>query len=315
MVQNTLSCWVVVEDGLTGTENQCIGVTEALNIQPLVQRIRLRQPWSALSPYLAFEGGESFSPPLPPAFPDLLITAGRKSIAAARYIKKKSGGRTFTVHLQDPRYPCPFIDLIAVPHHDRLRGKNVLVTDGAVNRITASRLESAREAFSTVFSALPSPRVAVLIGGDSKTHRFSEASADALAQKLAGLHAGLMVTVSRRTGDSTAALLRSRLLRENVYFWDGTGDNPYMGILAWADYIVVTSDSVSMLSDAGSTGKPVYIHYMEGGSDKFTRLYDHFTQLDIIRPFMGVLEPWSYPPLCDAQKVADAIRKEMNVRA
>jgi hypothetical protein len=69
-----------------------------------------------------------------------------------------------------------------------------------------------------------------------------------------------------------------------------------------------------MLSDAGSTGKPVYIHYLDGGSDKFTRLYDHFSRLGVIRPFTGELAPWAYPALCDAQKVAEEIRKRIRVK-
>lgn len=93
-----LSCWIVTE-GMAGTENQCLGVAEALGIEADVRRISLRQPWRILSPYLGLEFGASFVPTLTPPWPDLLIASGRKSIAASRYIKRASRGKTFTVQI------------------------------------------------------------------------------------------------------------------------------------------------------------------------------------------------------------------------
>ena len=125
-----LSCWIVTE-GLAGTENQCIGVAEALDIPVEIKRIRLNNPWKTFSPYLGFEGNFTFSPALLPPWPDLLLTSGRKSIAAARFIKRQSSGRTVTVHLQDPRISAHHFDLVAVPAHDSLRAENVIVTAAA----------------------------------------------------------------------------------------------------------------------------------------------------------------------------------------
>src|SRR5262245_41653904 len=122
-----ITCWIVTE-GLAGTENQCLGVAEALGIMPEIKRIRLRQPWKSFSPFLGFEQNMTFSPPLQPPWPDLLLASGRKSIAASRYIKKASGGRTFTVQIQDPRISPSYFDLVAVPEHDPARGENVIVT-------------------------------------------------------------------------------------------------------------------------------------------------------------------------------------------
>src|SRR5262245_61933506 len=103
-------CWVVGE-GIAGTENQCLGVAEALGVAAEVKRVALRQPWKALSPYLGFECGCSFEPQLEGPWPDIVIAGGRKAIAAARYIKKASGGKTYTVLLQDPRISTKAFDL------------------------------------------------------------------------------------------------------------------------------------------------------------------------------------------------------------
>ncbi len=303
---NNITCWVVTE-GIAGTENQCIGIAEALGVDPLVRRVRLRWPWSLLSPYLGLEQAWTFSPALEPPWPDLLIASGRKSVAAARYIKNKSGGKTYTAQIQDPRIRPDCFDLVAVPEHDRLRGANVMVTKATPNRISAERLAKAREQFD-LFSSVKSPRVAVLIGGSSKAYRMGENLMRRLAGQLADLDAGLMITASRRTGEANRKILEQALAGKDAYIWDGTGDNPYFGLLGWADYILVTADSSSMLSEAASTGKPVYMIGLEGGSPKFERLHENLKRHGAVRVFSGKLEePWSYTPFKDAAEIAERI--------
>ena len=149
-----ITCWIVTE-GMAGTENQCLGVAEALNVKPVVKRIRLHQPWAMLSPFLGFEQSWSMSPDVEPPWPDLVLASGRKSIAASRYIKKMSGGKTFTVQIQDPRISPKQFDLVAVPAHDPTRGPNVIVTKASPNRITQERLAAAKKAFPQ-FGDMPS---------------------------------------------------------------------------------------------------------------------------------------------------------------
>ena len=305
------SCWIVTE-GIAGTENQCLGVAEALGVEPRVIRIELNQPWKALSPYLGCESAASFKNMPAPPWPDVVISSGRKAVGAARYIKRMSGGRTFVAHIQDPRVRHSDFDLVAVPAHDPARGANILVTTASPNRITPERLAAARQQFAFL-GDLPGPRVAVLIGGTSKAHRMTPAVMQTLCADLKQLKAGLMITASRRTGEAERALLISSFANNpDVFFWDGAGENPYFGMLAWADYILVTEDSVSMLSEAATTGKPVYIIALEGGSARISRFHETLKNQGIARPFAGRLEPWSYPPLRDAQKVAEAIKKALN---
>lgn len=303
------TCWVVSE-GMAGTENQCLGVTDALGITPEIKRIALRQPWAALSPWLPLECGRTFHPPLEGPWPDLLIASGRKSIAASRYIKRMSGGKTFTVQIQDPRISPAHFDLVAVPAHDPARGDNVIVTTAAPNRITPARIDAARQDFSA-FSQRPSPRVALLIGGNSKAHRLTRAVMERLAAQLKRLKAGLMVTTSRRTGAENESILRAALAGSDAFIWDGSGDNPYHAMLAWADVIIVTGDSVSMLSEAASTGKPVYMIPLEGGGRRLDQFHTNLKLRGAARDFTGSLAHWTYAPLDDAKLVADAIKQRM----
>jgi len=308
-------CWIITEDGLTGTENQCLGVVDALGISPVIKRIGLRQPWKSLSPWLGFAGSGSFTgDALTAPWPNLVIAAGRKAVAAAHYIKKKSP-QTFTVFLQNPRINPRHFDLIAAPAHDRLCGENVIVTQATPNRITQAMLSDARDKFAPLLSPLSAPRVAVLIGGNSRTHRLTPEIIDTLTtqlEALAGQGLGLMVTASRRTGTQNRQILESRLQgQDNIYIWDGNGDNPYHGFLAWADYIIVTADSASMISEAATTGKPVYVAPLAGGSARFDRLHNALLEKRVIRNFEGKLDVYDYTPLNDAAMVAEEIRRRM----
>ncbi|MGH1455583.1 MAG: mitochondrial fission ELM1 family protein [Alphaproteobacteria bacterium] len=297
--------WVITE-GIAGTENQCIGVADALNVGYEVRKVRLRQPWKTLSPYLGLERSFTFEPTPRPPWPDILITSGRKSIAAARYIKKKNP-ETFSVHIQDPKISASHFDLVAVPEHDRLRGDNVIVTSGAPNKLTQDVLNHAKSEFD--FSSLPSPLVAVLIGGDSNAYSMSESITAKLADDLARINGSLLITCSRRTGKKNEALLRKKLDNSSNFFWNGSGVNPYFGILAWADYILVTADSASMISESCTTGKPTFMIPLEGGGKRINAFHENLISSRCLRVFDGHIENYDYLPLNDSQIVANEIKK------
>jgi uncharacterized protein len=309
-----VSTWIVTE-GLKGTENQCLGVAEALGVDPIVKRIQLNEPWKTLSPYLGFERSRTFSEAgdaIDPPWPDLLIASGRKSIAAARYIKKSSGGRCFTVQIQDPRIGREDFDLLVVPEHDPARGRNILVTSATPNRITSARLDEARAEFLQ-FAALPAPRVAVLIGGTAGKQVLTSDMMRRLASQLRALDQsghGLMVTTSRRTGVGNTAILKAELRDTRAYIWDEKSANPYFGLLAWADAVIVTSESMSMISEAATAGKPVYIVTLGGGKARHLKMQQNLRLRGAIRDFDGRIEKWQYPPLNDAEAVAEEIRRK-----
>lgn len=307
----SLHCWIVTE-GMAGTENQCLGVAEALGLNPVVKRIKLRQPWKALSPFLGFEMACTFSPALEDGpWPDVVIASGRKSIAAARYIKKQSGGRSFTVQIQDPRISPKHFDLVAVPAHDPTRGENVVVTNAAPNRITDYKLAKARNDFAPLFAMMSTPIIAVLLGGNSKAHTMSAHGMQKLGAQLSGLNGSLIITASRRTTEEQRDAFLKGLGDHPRWYWDGTGENPYMGMLAWADYVLVTADSVSMLSDAVTTGKPVYMIPMDGGTARFDAFHQNLLNYGAVRPFDGVLDRWGYEPFRDSEMIAAEIRRRM----
>lgn len=315
-VNRSINCWIITE-GIRGTENQCLGIAQALGITPIIKRITLRQPWKTISPWLRLSSinptchtGDTLSAP----WPDLIIAAGRKAVAPALWVKKQSKGKAVLVQLQNPYINPKHFDMVVAPQHDRYTGDNVLTTIAGLHKVTSDNIEQAHDEFQETFSKLPKPRIAVLIGGNSKHHTLTTQATVTLCGQLlelANKGHGIMVTASRRTGDKNEALLKDMLQHENIYFWDGVGTNPYFGLLAWANTILVTEDSVSMTSEAISTGKPTYIIKMSGGSDRIDTFHALLQEKGMTRVFNGTVENWDYAPPCDTQKVAKKIREHL----
>lgn len=314
MTAPPLCCWLL-HDGKAGNLSQLQGLAGALGEgRPLRATVGL--PWSLL-PGRFWRRGLGPRPagelPTNGDWPDVVIGAGWRTGRAALWVRGRSAGRSLAVQIQDCGLDPALFDLVTVPQHDRLRGPNVVVTDGAIHKVTPAALAAAAAAWAPRLSHLPRPRVAVLIGGNSRAYRMTPDAARAIADGVLALQAaegaGLMVTASRRTGPEAGALLREAIAGPGIAFWDGQGDNPYLGYLALADAILVTADSVSMPSEAAATGKPVHTLDLPGGNEKFQRFHAHFQALGITRPFTGRLADWSYRPPDDAGRVADAVRR------
>lgn len=313
-----IDCWVVT-DGKPGMENQCLGLAEALGFPIAVKRVRPRVPWRWLPPRLWLATLASLGPnsdPLQPPWPRLLIASGRMSVAFSMAIRRRAAGKTFTVQIQSPGVSPSHFDLVVPPRHDWLRGDNVFPTRGALHRVTPERLRQEAAAFENDIAGLPRPLVAVLIGGDNGVYRLGPTEARELGHKLVELTeagAGLAVTLSRRTGGTNEQIIRDTLAGTPAIVWDSSGPNPYFGYLGLADTILVTCDSVSMTSEAASTGKPVYVVDLPGGSTKFRAFHDGLRADGITRPFTGTLETWSYTPPDDTAAVAAEVRRRLQL--
>jgi hypothetical protein len=303
-----------LHDGKPGMASQALGLAAATGFAFVEKRLSVRRPWKWLPPVLWFaplaaisENGLRLRPP----WPDLVIGCGRNTASPALAIRRASGGRTIAAQVQDPRTGHDEFDLLLVPAHDRLRGARVMVTQGAIHGVTPDRLAAERRRFPA-FDALPRPIIGVLIGGSNRAYRLDLPQlgniADSVANAVRDSGGSAVVTPSRRTGAAGLALLRERLAGVPGHIWDGSGDNPYYAYLAVADALLVTADSVSMVSEAAATGKPVHILPLAGGDAKFARFHETMRQAGITRPFTGHIESWGYPPLDDTARAGAALR-------
>jgi mitochondrial fission protein ELM1 len=308
------SCWIVT-DGKVGMTNQCLGLADALGLKPVLKRVRLRTPWRDLTPYFRFGGRMQFtqrSDRLEPPWPDLLIATGRHSVAASILVRRLSRGATRTVQIQNPVISLHHFDLVVTPRHDNLAGSNVMLTRGALHRVTPALLKEGADSLGWRLQHLKRPYITVLIGGSNAVYKLDAETMRSLADRLASaaraVKASLLITPSRRTGEENVELLRDALVDVPHYMWLGHGDNPYFGLLGLADYIVATSDSVNMVSEAASTGKPVYVAKLPGGSPKFNAFHDRLVAEGVTRVFEDKFESYTYEPLDDVSAVAAKVR-------
>jgi mitochondrial fission protein ELM1 len=214
--------------------------------------------------------------------------------------------------VQNPVISPAHFDLVIVPRHDEMSGTNVLSTRGALHRVSPDVLRVGAERLALQLAALRRPYVGVLIGGSNGAYRLDAADMEPIARQLAlaaKLSRGsLLITPSRRTSEEALRILKAHLEDVPYYLWGGTGENPYFGILGLSDFLIVTCDSVNMVSEAGSTGKPVYVIDLPGGSAKFARFHRLLREEGVTRPFTGTLEHYSYSRLDDMAAAAARVR-------
>jgi uncharacterized protein len=305
--------------GKAGLVSQAVGLAQAIGIPFTIKTVHLHAPWSWLpgdwAARLGLLGSLDPADGITPPWPDLLISCGGRSGAVAIAIKRASRGRSFTVCIQDPRVPAAYFDMVVPPEHDGLHGRNVYPSRGALHKLTREALAEAAQRFQESFSAIHKPFVAVLIGGKSRAYDLTPRHMRELASQLKTLArnqgAGLVITTSRRTGAENEAILREALSDTDAWIWDGKGDNPYLAMMALADYIIVTEDSVSMVSEACYTGKPVYVASLGGGSRRFRQFHRSMQASGFTRPFTGQLETWSYEPLDENRRIAGIVREKL----
>ena len=316
----------VVSDGRVGMENQALGLAEAVaRLNPAeitVKRVRWRRAFDWLpvglkSPRMLDPAGDAPFPTDGQPWPDLWIATGRATLPLSLAARRLGGGQTFVVQTQDPRIDPAGFDLIVAPAHDGLTAPNVLSITGSPHRITPDALAAAAPAFADRLDALSRPRVAVLIGGRSKAFDLTEDHALALADRIEAavraVDGALLLTFSRRTPALARSAMTTRLSDLPGWIWDGSGPNPMFAFLQAADHILVTEDSANMAAEAASTGKPVHILPMiaRKAPGKFARLHADLAERRAARPFDGVLETWTYPPLAETDRAARVILKRM----
>jgi len=258
---------LVVTDGAAGNERQALSLALALRVSPHILRVALRAPWRWLGP--GFVRVARLSIPhrqwrgISAPWPALAIGCGRHAAVLTRALREASGGATYTVQILDPRIDPKHFDLVVTPRHDGLQGDNVIQTMGSLNPVDDAWLATAKVDFSTL-QQLPQPRTALLVGGMRHGLNMDDAWFDALLTRIEHWHerdgGSLLITTSRRTPPAWRERLRGAFKNGTTCFWGGEADgiNPYPGYLAVADRIVVTPDSVNMLSEACATGAPVF---------------------------------------------------------
>jgi hypothetical protein len=309
--------WVLA-DPRAGTAAQALGIAERLGLPfrtvPLQWGpvARLPLPWPSLAGLTpAARAGLPTQGHAGAPGPRLLLSAGRRSAPVALWLARRSGART--VHCMRPGMGAGRISLLVLGRHDAPpAAPNILPILGATHRISPSRLAAAREEWAAL-AELPRPRVALLLGGPVRAEGMAPAIAAAIGARVAGFAGSVLATASRRTGAPATAALRGVLagLPHRCFGWGDAGPNPYPGFLAWADAVVVTGDSVSMLSESLMTTGPVFIADPGGLGPRHRALHESLLAAGQARMLEGagaITTPFARAPLDETGRVAAEIR-------
>ncbi|MGE0828601.1 MAG: mitochondrial fission ELM1 family protein [Hyphomonadaceae bacterium] len=310
-----------MSDGRAGIENQALGLAEAIARRApadiKTKRVHLRSPWTWAHPGFVPAPRQALSvgsDPIEPPWPDIFIGCGRQAVPFAMGMRGWSHERTMVIQLQDPRVNPREFDLVIPPLHDGLEGRNVLSIVGACHRVTAERIIAEAGPLKDQLLAEARPRMAVLIGGKSKRQNISGRRARLMSEALVRLKqasgGALMATLSRRTGEAARAAFGAHLAPHCALFYDPATDesaNPYFALLAAADMIFVTADSVNMATEAAATGKPIHVMPVDGNGGKLEDFHKTLRARGCARPFKLPLDAWAYQPLQETERAAQAV--------
>lgn len=307
--------WILSDRDKKGSHTQCYAVADLIpDGKVTFFPIEPEFPWSHLpaewTPAALWAVRQQFIPP----WPDIIIASGSRSVAPTRALVKKT--RAKSVFVLNPRRNLLSFDAVIVPEHDRVCGENVLSVTGAIHGLTKEVLNEEAMVWQEKWSTLPRPWVGVVLGGSSKHYRYTKQDAEKLAQTLQRWQhrdgGTLLIVGSRRTDAFLADYLKQNL-SSPCYFWDSDAENPYKGILGAADYLIVTGDSVSMLSEACFTGKPVYVAEVDIQKQKFKTFIDSLYERNHARPFLERRQTWDVARLDERTRIQSSLLDKLRL--
>lgn len=297
--------WVLA-DPRAGTAAQALGIAErlgrpfrtvALDWAPVA---KLPLPWPSLAGLTA-ESRRAFAPP----WPALSISAGRRAAPVARWLHRR-GART--VHCMRT-WPAAGLDLMVIGRHDSPpEAPGILPILGAAHRVSPARLAAARVEWAA-FATLPEPRIGLLLGGPIRGEGLDPAFASSLGARIAGFAGSVLATASRRTGATATEALAEALagVPHRLRRWSDTGPNPLLGIMAWANLLVVSGDSVSMISEALVTDVPLFIAPLGDEGPRHRALHESLYAAGQARPLSAAPAPFPRAPLDETARIVAEI--------
>ncbi|GAB2664235.1 mitochondrial fission ELM1 family protein [Arenimonas aestuarii] len=315
MPGHSFSCWTL-HDGAAGHRRQALALAQALSPGGREVCLDAAAPWSWLAPRRLPGAEKAFGPDFLAGLaspPSVAIGAGRRAALATRLLRER-GARV--VQVLHPRIPTTFWDLVIAPEHDGRGGANVITLCGSLNPVDEAWLAQGRRDFPAL-GDLPGPRTVVLLGGPTPAVRFDRGAFEVMAAKLEHWLAmdggSLLVIGSRRTPAKLATLARTYWADVPGLRWfdASDGENPYGGALAWADRIVVSPDSVNMVSEACATACPVYVPEPQRASGRVRRYLDAMLARGRIRPLGKLPEDHAVEPLRETPRVAALVRDRL----
>ena len=304
---------LLLTQGMHGMVSQVEGLAKALKLNFKHQKIKLKPFWNLIPP--------KFTPISENLLTEkfvcdckVVISCGRKSVIPSIALKKRLGNQIFNIHIQDPKVSFKHFDLIVSPEHDSIRGSNILTTQGSIHYLTKKEILDNSKYLE--LSTGKKQIVSFVIGGPNKYYDFSDEQIHFVFNKIKTLFTPdkykIIVIPSYRTPQEVIKKAYNTF-SVNHHVVKKIDKKAYLCSLAIADYVIVTCDSTSMISEAAVTGKPVYMAMMKPKKSiaRFKSFYTKFKDLGIAKELSESIDNWSYDKLDEVNRIAPLIKKKM----
>ena len=305
---------LLLTEGLHGMISQVEGLAKALDLEYFHEKVELNNFWKFIPPKITPVKKFVFKNKIQRDF-DIIISCGRKSVIPSIFLKKINNKKIKNIHIQDPKVNFQNFDYIISPEHDDLKGENIISSKGSIHYLTITEIEEKKNYLSDRV-AKEKKIVTLILGGPTKYYTYSNQNIlnifSKISKQILNKDYQLIVIPSNRTPIKTIELAKKFFSEEHLII-DRVDKNAYLSSLGVADYIIVTCDSSSMISEAALTGKPLYVA-MIPPSKKDTRFQNFrklFEKMNIIREFDKKLETWNYEKLDETKRIAYEIKNRL----
>ena len=302
---------ILLTEGMHGMISQVEGLAKALDLDFIHEKIELRNFWRLIPPKMTPIQNFVFKNKIEQNF-DIVISCGRKSVIPSIYLKKIFKNKIMNIHIQDPKVSLNNFDLVVAPEHDGLSGKNVIITKGAIHYLGIDEL---RENENYLKPRITKKNVvSFVIGGPNKYYNYSKEHIDNIFLKIKRnfIDRGFQMILipSMRTPAKVIKMAKEYFDKDQIIIED-IDKKAYLSSLKLADYIIVTCDSTSMISEAAITGKPIYVAQMPSvkKNKRFQNFFNQFSSLNIIKDLSNTIDNWQYEKLDETNKISGYIKE------
>jgi len=308
---------LLLTEGYHGMISQVEGMAKALKAEFHHKIVRLSWPWNYVPPKFMpisqivlkdknyINGNEKI---------DLIISCGRKSVIPSIILKNKNK-KIITIHIQDPKVNFSNFDLIIAPEHDSLNGENVISSKGAIHYITQEEIKKSQSYLED--KTENKKIVSLILGGPNKYYNFSIEELtkifNEIKSKFISLGHKAIIIPSIRTPKEIIELAVKEFVNDG-YVVNNVDKQAYLSSFALAANIVVTCDSTSMISEAATSGKPIFIAHMQPKRNnyRFKKFFQLFKEMGITRNLGDNVESWTYENFNEAERIATIVNKKLN---
>ena len=306
---------LLLTEGMHGMISQVEGLAKALDLDFIHEKIELNSFWKLFPPKLTPVSSNVYKKIISSDF-DVIISCGRKSVIPSIHLKKNSNKKVINIHIQNPKVNFKNFDFIVAPEHDGITGENVINTKGAIHYLTKEEILTNKNYLDSFIKKDQRKIITLIIGGPTKYYDYSDENIEKIFNNLKTLvekkEYQLVIIPSMRTPKSI--IEKAKLFfGERHTVIESVDKKAYLSALAISEYIVVTCDSSSMISEAALTGKPIYIANIEPkkNDNRFQKFRNLFKELNIIRNLGEDLENWNYQKLDETNRVAKIINHKI----